>query len=185
MLNRGVAAESLWDAVVLAASELMIRAPGNVSLHAMTTANSLHYIFAASGDDTTRKLALLQAVGWLPLYRGQARSPAEPVIDLMEPVQPDSAGDAALGEIFDAVSIERGQAAKKALGYLAKGGSSELVFAAARRMIVRKCRDSHDFKYTVAAWEECSLASDPRWRAPLVAATMFKLPGAGLRTARS
>ena len=29
-----------------------------------------------------------------------------------------------------------------------------------------------------AAWEECVLASDPKWRAPLAAATMFNLPGA-------
>jgi hypothetical protein len=178
MLNRGVASESLWDAVMLAAGELMIRSPGNVSLHAKTAANALHYIFGASGDDTTRKLALLQAVGWLPLYRGPAKTVAEPLIDLMEPVKPDSAGDAALGEIFDTVSTDRGLAAKKAMGYLASGGSSELVFSAARRMIVRKCRDSHDFKYGVAAWEECALASDRRWRAPLIAAAMFKFPGA-------
>jgi hypothetical protein len=63
------------------------------------------------------------------------------------------------------------------IGYLASGGSSEQVFATARRLIIRKCRDSHDFKYGFAAWEECSLASDPRWRAPLVAATMYKLSG--------
>ncbi len=184
MLNRGVAAQSLWDAVVLAAGELMIREPGNVSLHAMTAANALHYIFGASVDDSTRKLALLQAVGWLPLYRGQPRSPAGPAIDVMEPIQPDSAGDAALGEIFDTVSIDRGRAAKKAIGYLAKGGSSDLIFAAARRIIVRKCRDNHDFKYGMAAWEECSLAS-ATWRAPLVAAATFKFPGPAPRTVRS
>jgi hypothetical protein len=44
-------------------------------------------------------------------------------------------------------------------------------------MILRKCRDNHDFKYSVAACEECALASDARWRAPLVAAAMFKFPG--------
>jgi hypothetical protein len=178
LLNRGVAPQSLWDAVVLAACELMIRESGNVSLHAMTAANALHHIFGASVDDTTRKLALLQAVGWLPLYRGRPKPPPSPVIDAMEPAQPNAAGDAALGEIFDSISINRAQAASKAIGYLEKGGSSDLVFAAARRMILRKCRDNHDFKYSVAACEECALASDARWRAPLVAAAMFKFPGA-------
>ena len=45
-------------------------------------------------------------------------------------------------------------------------------------MIFHKGRDSHDYKYGAAAWEECVLASDPKWRAPLIAATMFNLPGA-------
>ena len=177
LLNSGVAPQSLWDAVVLAACELMIQDPGNVSLHAMTAVNALHHIFGVSVDDTTRKLALLQAVGWLPLYRGRPKSPAGPVIDAMEPAQPTAEGDAALGEIFDSISINRAQAASKVIGYLEKGGSSDLLFAAARRMILRKCRDNHDFKYSVAACEECVLASDARWQAPLIAATMFKFPG--------
>jgi hypothetical protein len=177
LLNQGVAAESLWDAAMLAASELMMRSPGIVAIHATTSANSLHYIYGASGDDTTRKLALLQAVGWQPLYRGRAKPPTEPAIDAMEPTLPESSGDAAVGEIFDAVNGNRGDAAKKALGYLGHGGSSDLVFAAARRLIFRKGTDSHDYKYGAAAWEECLLTSDPRWRAPLTAAAMFNLPG--------
>jgi hypothetical protein len=178
LLNRGVAPESLWDAVVLAGSELMSHSPGNVSLHAMTAANALHYIYGASGDDTTRKLALLQAVGWLPLFRGNAKLPVEPLVDSMKAAQPAASGEGAIAEIFDTVSVDRGQAARKAIGYLADGGSPELIFAVARRLIIRKCRDWHDFKYGVAAWEECSLASDPQWRAPLIAATMYRLPGA-------
>jgi len=68
-------------------------------------------------------------------------------------------------------------AARKTLGFLKNGGSNEAVFAAARRMIFLKGRDSHDYKYGAAAWEECVLASDPKWRAPLAAAMMFNLPG--------
>ena len=52
------------------------------------------------------------------------------------------------------------------------------MFDAARRMIFHKGRDSHDYKYGAAAWEECVLASDPKWRAPLAAAMLFNLPGA-------
>src|SRR5262249_44389367 len=144
LLNQGVAADSLWDAVMLSASELMMRAPGIVAIHATTSANSLHYIFGASGDDTTRKLALLQAAGWQPLYRGRAKPPTEPLIDALEPAKPSSAGDDALGEIFDAVSTNRALAARKAVGYLGQGGSPDLVFAAARRLIFRKGTDSHD-----------------------------------------
>ena len=73
MLNQGVAPGALWDAVVLSAGELMMSNPGIVSIHATTAANSLHYIFQASGDDLTRRLALLQAVGWQPLYRDRTK----------------------------------------------------------------------------------------------------------------
>jgi hypothetical protein len=45
-------------------------------------------------------------------------------------------------------------------------------------LIFRKGRDSHDYKYGAAIWEECVLASDPKWRAPLTAAALFNLPGA-------
>jgi hypothetical protein len=178
LLNQGVSADSLWDAVVLSSSELLMRSPGIISLHATTSANSLHYIYGASGDDTTRRLALLQAAGWQPLYRDRAKPPTAPAIDALEPIDPETKGDEAVGEIFAAVSQDRGEAARKTLGFLARGGSTDLVFDAARRMIFHKGRDSHDYKYGAAAWEECVLASDPKWRAPLAAATMFNLPGA-------
>ncbi len=181
LLNQGISPDSLWDAVILSSSELLMRSPGIVAIHATTSANSLHYIFGASGDDTTRKLALLQAVGWQPLYRGRAKAPSAPFIDALEPLPPAAKGDDAVGEIFESVSTNRGEASRKALGYLNAGGSPDVLFAAARRMIFHKGRDSHDYKYGAAAWEECVLASDPKWRAPLLAATMFNLPGAGTK----
>ena len=177
LLNAGVSADALWDAVNLAAGELLMLAPGIIAIHATTSTNALHYIFNASGDDTTRKLALLQAVGWQPLYRGRAKPAAGLAIDALEPLKPDSSGDEAVVEIFDAVSRDRRVAAGKAVGYLQSGGSADAVYAAARRLIFHKGRDSHDYKYGAASWEECLLASDPKWRAPLVASAMFNLPG--------
>jgi hypothetical protein len=177
-LNAGVSPDSLWDAVDLAAGELLMLSPGIIAIHATTATNALHYIYGASGDDTTRKLALLQAVAWQPLYRGRAKPPAGLVIDALEPVKPDASGDEAVGEVFDAINADRQKAARKVVGYLSNGGSPEAVFAAARRMIFHKGRDSHDYKYGAAIWEECLLASDPKWHAPLVASAMFNLPGA-------
>ena len=90
-------------------------------------------------------------------------------------------GDEAVGEIFETINDGpegRGKAAGKTVGYLERGGSTDLIFAAARRMIFHKGRDSHDYKFGAAAWEECELADDPKWRAPLAAAMMFNLPGA-------
>jgi len=178
LLDGGAAPDSLWDAVALGGSELLIRTPGIIALHAVTSANALHFIYGASGDDTTRRLALLQAVGWLPMFRGRARAEGAARIDAIGPIAPDSAGDEAVAELFATASTDRDKAAAKAAGYLARGGSPDLVFAAARRMIFHKGRDSHDYKYGAAAWEECRLAADPRWQAPLLAAMMYQLPAA-------
>jgi len=179
LLDRGVSPDSLWDAVVLGGAELLIRSPGIISLHAVTAGNALHFIYRASGDDATRRLALLQAVGWLPMYRGRAR-PADAIrIDALEALAPEASGDDAVGELFADVSKDRARAARKTMGYLGRGGSPDLIFAAARRMIFHKGRDSHDYKYGAAAWEECRLAADPKWRPTLAAAMMFQLPGTG------
>ncbi len=177
LLNEGIAPDSLWDAVVLSANELLMRTPGIVAIHAMTSANALHFIYNASGDETTRKLALLQAVGWQPLYRARAKPEGGPVIDALEPSDPGAKGDEAVAAIFDAVGKSRLDAAKMAVGYLDRGGASGAIFDAGRRLILRKGRDSHDYKYGAAAWEECLLASDPKWQTPLAAAALFNLPG--------
>ena len=181
LLNGGASPASLWDAVVLGGGELMMRAPGIVSLHAVTAANALHFIYGASGDDATRRLALLQAVGWLPMYRGRVKPAGAIRVDALEGHAPDSTGDDAVGELFASISKDRTQAAEKTVGYLARGGSPDLVFAAARRMIFHKGTNAHDYKYGAAAWEECQLAADPKWQPALAASMMFNLPGAGTK----
>ena len=50
--------------------------------------------------------------------------------------------------------------------------------------IFHKGRDSHDYKYGAAAWEECVLASDPAWRAPLAAAVLVSAVGSGVTLRR-
>jgi hypothetical protein len=179
LLNGGASPASLWDAVVLGGAELLMRTPGIVAIHAVTATNALHFIYGASGDDTTRRLALLQAVGWLPMYRGRAKPDGAIRVDALESLAPDSGGDEAVGELFASISKNRTQAAEKTVGYLARGGSPDLVFAAARRMIFHKGTNAHDYKYGAAAWEECQLATDPKWRPALAASMMFNLPGAG------
>ena len=177
LINEGIAPGSLWDAVVLSASELMMSNPGIVSIHATTAANSLHYIFHASGDDLTRRLALLQAVGWQPLYRDRNKTPRTVEIDLLKSAEQLTVGDETIGEIFATINDNRGRAAAKTLDYLYHGGSTSRLFDAARRMIFHKGTDSHDYKYGAAIWEESLAVAEPRWHAPLAAAAMFNLPG--------
>ncbi len=177
MLNEGIAPESLWDAVVLSASEMMMNSPGIVSLHATTASNSLHYIFKASGDDLTRRLALLQAVGWQPLYRDRNKSARPIEIDRQEGAGSTATGDEVIGEIFAAIQTDRRQAAERTIAFLSHGGSADRFFDAARRMIFHKGTDSHDYKYGAAIWEETMAVADTRWHAPLAAASVFHLPG--------
>jgi hypothetical protein len=162
---------------MLMASELMMRNPGIIALHATTAANALHYIYEASGDDLTRKLALLQAVGWQPLYRERLKSAAPLRIDSLDEAEIQASGDAAVSEIFETISSDRAQAAAQTVAYLKRGGSPEKIFQAARRLIFLKGTDSHDYKYGAAIWEECGGVSEPRWQAPLAASAMFHLPG--------
>ncbi|HZW30368.1 MAG TPA: hypothetical protein VFF52_06635 [Isosphaeraceae bacterium] len=180
LLNQGIAPGSLWDAAILSACELLMHSPGILSLHATTSTNALHYIYTTSGDDLTRRLALLQAVGWQPLFRGRIKPGQSTGIDAL-PASPDlrlSGGDTAVGEIFATINDDRTKAATKAMAYLSGGGSSELIFDAARRMIFHKGRDSHDYKYGAALWEEYLWSTEPKWRNHIVAASMFNFPGA-------
>jgi hypothetical protein len=177
LLNKGVAPASIWDAVVLAGNEFLSKKPGILSLHAVTACNALHYLYNASGDDTNRKLALLQAVGWLPAYRDRTKADAGLDLDALEPLDVHAKGDDAVAEIFETIGTSRDQAARKTLGYLRSGGSPSLLFATQRRMIFHKGRDSHDFKYGAAVWEEAQLTTEPRWQAALAAASMHYTPG--------
>jgi hypothetical protein len=180
-LNKGVSPDSLWDATILGASEMLLRAPGIVTLHAVTAANALHYAYQASGVDYTRKLALLQGATWLTAYRDRVRADLERQsavkLDELEASAPKSVGSEAIEEILAEAGNDRTSAARKALGYL-KTGSVDDIFAAARRSIFRKGRDSHDYKYGAAIWEEAELLSSPTLRPNVVASMLARIPAA-------
>lgn len=180
-LNAGVAPGSLWDAVLLYGNEMFLAAPGIAPLHAVTAANALHYIHDHSGEDDTRKLALLQAAGWQAMYRGRVSNAAPLRLDHLEPIDPEGTGESAIADIFATADSDRREAAAKVVGFLGKGGTPEDVFAAGRRMIFHKGPDSHQYKYGAAIWEEVLLANDPRWQAPLTAAALAYWPGAKTR----
>jgi hypothetical protein len=67
-INRGVAAQSIWDALFLVSCELVMRQPAIVPLHAVTSTNALRYAYANAADDHTRRMLLLQ-----PRRRPKAR----------------------------------------------------------------------------------------------------------------
>jgi hypothetical protein len=179
LLNRGVAPRSIWDALFDGAGELLIRQPGLVALHAVTSTNALHFAFQASGDDETRRLLLLQNAAFLPLFReamgGQGRV-GERQIDQLDPLATKEGGAGAIEEIFAEASRDRMTAARKALAYLRSRSDPEPLIAAARRLVFLKGDDAHDYKFSSAVLEDYH-ALAPALRPRFLAASMFNLHG--------
>ena len=55
LINRGVSPQSIWDALLLGSGELLVRRPGIVALHSVTTTNALRFAFQAAASDDTRR----------------------------------------------------------------------------------------------------------------------------------
>jgi hypothetical protein len=69
-LANGVGGQAIWDAVHVAAAEMLILHPGDAgmagrALHVNTSANALHYAFLTTASPQTQLLILLQAVAWV------------------------------------------------------------------------------------------------------------------------
>ncbi|HWN96696.1 MAG TPA: hypothetical protein VNT99_16830 [Methylomirabilota bacterium] len=177
LLNKGVAPQSLWDALFDGAGELLMRQPGIASLHAVTFTNAAHYAFQHCRDEETRKLLLLQNAAFLPLYRGGSKDKGLH-IDTLEPVELKNSGPGAVEEIFADVSKDKLNAARKILAYLNENPDPKPIADAARRLIFLKGRDSHDYKFSSAVLEDYAFMAPP-WRNRYLAASVFNLKGSG------
>jgi hypothetical protein len=175
LLNSGISPQSVFDALFDGAGELLMRAPGILSLHATTFTNAVHYAWQRVRSDETRRLLLLQNAAFMSLYRGDTRK-AGVQIDSLEPVPTKASGAAAIDEIFAEISTDRLAASRKILSYLQESPNPKPLADAARRLIFLKGHDSHDYKYSSAILEDYS-AMAPRWRDRYLAATAFYLKG--------
>lgn len=177
LLNRNIAPQSLFDGFFTGAGELLMQAPGILSLHAMTFTNAVHYAWQRAQSDETRRLLLLQNAAFLPLYRGN-RADKGIHIDALEPLAPEAQDDAAVAEIFADISKDRLAASRKVLAYLKKNESPKQFADAARRLIFLKGRNAHDYKFSSAVLEDYEHLSAP-WRDRLLAASVFYFKGSG------
>jgi hypothetical protein len=177
LLNAGTAPQSIFEALFDGAGELVMQAPGILSLHAMTFSNAAHYAWHRARSDETRRLLLLQNAAFLPLYRGN-RKDSGVHIDSLEPLAPSATGDEAVAEIFADASKDRMTAARKALAYLKDAPNAGVFAAAARRLIFLKGRDAHDYKFSSAVLEDYGRLASP-WRERLLAASLFYFRGSG------
>ena len=178
LLNRGVAPQSIWDAVFESAGELLMRKPGIIALHAVTSANALHFAYQTSGNDDTQRLMLLQNVAFLPLFRKRAKSHGGVRIDTFEPTELKETGTEALDAIFAEISSDRSKAAGKVLAYLQNGGPAKQLIDQARRYLFLKGSNSHDYKFSSAVLEDYYHIS-PALRDRYLASSVFNLRGSG------
>lgn len=176
LLQGGVSPQSVWDAVFLGAGELLMRQPGIVGLHTLTTANALRYAYGATGDDNTRKLLLLQAASFLPLFRNQMGAKiGNARIDKLAAEPSD--GELTVGQVFHALSTDKAKAARLAMAVLATGGTARKeLHDTARRLVFLKGTDSHDYKFSSAVLEDAAHVS-PASRDRFLAASLFWLKG--------
>jgi hypothetical protein len=177
LLNQGVAPQSIFDALFQGAGELLMQAPGILSLHATTCTNAMHYAWHRTQSDETRRLLLLQNAAFLPLVRGD-RQDSGVHIDALEPIAPEAKGEEAVAEIFAGLSKDRLTAARKVLGYLKENQSPRPFADAARRLVFLKGNNSHDYKFSSAVFEDYECLSGPG-RDRMLAASVFYLRGSG------
>jgi hypothetical protein len=166
------------DAMFLGAGELLMRQPGIVGLHTLTTANALRFAYDNSGNDATRRLLMLQCAAFLPMFRDnmKSRGKIETIkIDAMEPIVPK--GEAYSPEmIFADVGKDRETAARKTLDYLKGTGHAKELIDLARVLIFLKGTDAHDYKFSMATMEDYASVS-PMWRDRFFAASTYWLKG--------
>jgi len=178
LLNRGVAPQSIFDALFERAGELLMRAPGILSLHATTCTNAMHYQWQHCQQDDTRRLLLLQNAAYLCLFRGGNKDTGVR-LDELEPAPLLGTGPAAIEEIF-AFSDNKSRltASQKVLGLLKENPDPKPFVDAARRLIFLKGRDSHDYKFSSAVLEDYHHLTPP-WRDRFLAASIFNLKSSG------
>jgi hypothetical protein len=175
LLNNGTAVQSLWDGLFAGAGELLMRQPGIIALHSITSTNAMHYAFQQSANDETRRLLLLQNAAFIPLFRKNLDKLSKDRVDALEPLPLETKEP--LSEIFTAIGQNRMMAARKTLTYLKEHPEPRALMNMARLLVFLKGHDSHDYKFSSAVLEDYDHVS-PQWRGPFLAASMFELRGA-------
>ncbi len=181
IVNKGISPQSIWDGVFVGAGELLMRQPGIIGLHGLTTANAMHYLWKNVQSETLRKQLLLQSCAFNPMFRDSAKGRGklgEQTVEKLNSEPLNTKGVGAIEEILSEVSTNRMKAANKLRGYLESGGSSHQFVNASRKVLFQKGRDAHDYKFSSAVLEDYVHIS-PEWRDEFLAMSVFNLKGSG------
>lgn len=160
----------------------MLKQSGIISVHANTSVNALHHTYRHLGDPRARRLMLLQAAAFLPLFRGLLSGKRRRLwIDTLEALDQDRVPGSVLDGIFETVSVDRVNAARQTLGYLAAGGAESPFLRCARQYVVDRNCGYHDYKFAEAAFENAAVMQSP-WRERYLAASVLYLNGSDDKT---
>lgn len=175
-INDGVSVNSVWDAILAASGELLMRKTNILTLHSVTSSNALRFAFKTAATPATRLMLLLQNAAFLPLFRQAVGKMGDVQVDRFEPEPPDQ--KQSVDDIFATATHDRMGAARKSLAYLNQGESPEELIRTARRLVFLKGTDAHDYKFSSAVLEDYYHLS-PDWRNRYLASSLFYLPSSG------
>jgi hypothetical protein len=174
----GIAPRPVWDGLFLGAGELLMRQPGIVGLHTLTTLNAMHYAHRATGDANLRPLLLLQAAAFLPMFREAMKSRGkvgDAKID--ELAERQQSREFTVRDVYAELGRSKETAASTALTLLrADRSAAKELIDEGRRLIFLKGTDSHDYKFSSSVMEDAAYIS-PEWRDRFLAASLFWLKG--------
>ena len=196
LIDGTIHAGTVWDAIHLLAAELMLlvesgASMGTRALHANTSTNSLHHVFATSLDSRTRYLTMLQALSWVTEFMLEVKSRdgmIEGDVATMRPIELTSGTDETIGELLSSLpprifrqrdNDRTGQRKAAELTFAltqSQEGARSFINAARHGMARRLSLNAHEMKYPIAMFEECQRIS-PIWRPHLLAATSVYLQG--------
>ncbi len=176
--------DNVWDGLFLQAGELLMRQPGIVGLHCVTSINALHFAYETTASDDTRRMVLLQGAAFLALFRKfmvRSGKLSEDALDQLETYDLKDDPKEQIEAIFALIPKDRLKAARKTLSLVQQQpAQAEPLLAAARRLVFAKGSDSHDYKFSSAALEDYYTVNS-KLRPYYLASSMFHLRGAGDR----
>ena len=123
---------------------------------------------------------MLQAVSFLPMFRGQmgAKIGNERIDKL---VGADDKESSTLDGIYSTLTKDKSKAATMAVSFLnGNPAGRKALIDEGRRLVFLKGTDSHDYKFSSAVLEDYYSAS-PVWRDRYLASSLLLLPGSGDR----
>ncbi len=176
----GDSRRAIWDGFFLGAGELLMRQPGIVGLHTLTTLNAMHYCVRTTGNQVLRNLLTLQAASFLPMFREAMKGRGkvgEVQIDELEPQE----GSAVLTvkDVFAELSRDKMKAARSALSVLKQTPKNDKALTDAGRLLIfLKGTDAHDYKFSSSVLEDAQFIA-PAWRDRFLAASLFWMKGSG------
>lgn len=168
-------ATAIWDAVHLAAAELMINRPDLIGLHANTSAHALHAAYLDTVSPAVRLELIMQAVCWVCDFRRLMQPLPGSDLLALTAVQPPASVSEALPAIRNAESYEHASAL--ALGFCeAYPAAIPALLADMRHKVCLKSLNVNAFKFVAAMIEVVAMVS-ACWQPRIIAALMYRKHG--------